>query len=294
MIEKKQERMKINDVLSPVKGIFSEIDFDFRIISKEKLDIMFFILFGEKPVAPLLNYYIRDGTLTTTSLQSISEILLSYYEKKWIRLLEVLEIEYDVIHNFSDTTTEKIQGSSDIKNNINSTKTTKDKTTNNETIDESNTLTNDLSTKEENNLTNTNTKNLSTSNISTDEESLQGFNSTTYVNSEKDTNNSTKTESGTDTVTKTGNTTTTNTGTSKNVVKSTIGNLLEKDLSLSELATNNSNTSNTLQRTLTRIGNIGNITTQQMLKQEIELWEWNFIQTVLDDVKDITTLPIYI
>lgn len=294
MIEKKQERKKINDVISPIKGIFSEIDFDFKIISKEKLDIMFFILFGEKPVAPLLNYYIRDGTLTNTSLKSISEILLSYYEKKWTRLLEVLEIDYDIIHNFSDTTNETINSTSDMSNNINATKTTKDKTSNNETIDESNTLTNDLSKKEENNLINTNTKNLSTSNTSTDEESLQGFNSTTYVNSEKDINTSTQTETGTDTVSKTGNITTTNTGTSKNVVKSTIGNLLEKDLSLSELTTNNSNTSNTLQRTLTRIGNIGNITTQQMLKQEIELWEWSFIQTVLDDVKDITTLPIYL
>ena len=45
---------------------------------------------------------------------------------------------------------------------------------------------------------------------------------------------------------------------------------------------------------MSRIGNIGNITTQQMLNQEIELWKWNFINQVLEDVKQLTTLQIYI
>lgn len=46
-------------------------------------------------------------------------------------------------------------------------------------------------------------------------------------------------------------------------------------------------------RDFTHVGNIGNLTTQQLITQEIELWRWNFIQEVLNDVKDFLTLPVY-
>ncbi|MBO5921322.1 MAG: hypothetical protein J6Q48_02925 [Bacteroidaceae bacterium] len=41
-------------------------------------------------------------------------------------------------------------------------------------------------------------------------------------------------------------------------------------------------------------GNIGNLTSQQMLKEEIELWKWNFIRTVLEDARDFLTLEVYL
>lgn len=41
-------------------------------------------------------------------------------------------------------------------------------------------------------------------------------------------------------------------------------------------------------------GNIGNLTPQQLITQEIELWRWNFIDEVLNDIKSMITLPIYI
>lgn len=50
---------------------------------------------------------------------------------------------------------------------------------------------------------------------------------------------------------------------------------------------------NEMDRHYTRIGNIGNITTQQMIREEVELWQWNFIQSVLEDVRDFTSLSIY-
>lgn len=46
-------------------------------------------------------------------------------------------------------------------------------------------------------------------------------------------------------------------------------------------------------RDFTHLGNIGNHTTQQLLTEEIELWRWNFIQQVFNDVKDFLTLPLY-
>lgn len=41
-------------------------------------------------------------------------------------------------------------------------------------------------------------------------------------------------------------------------------------------------------------GNIGNLTSQKMLNEEIELWKWNYIQTILEDARDFLTLPVYL
>lgn len=41
-------------------------------------------------------------------------------------------------------------------------------------------------------------------------------------------------------------------------------------------------------------GNIGNLTPQQLITQEIELWRWNFIDEVMNDIKSMITIPIYI
>lgn len=46
-------------------------------------------------------------------------------------------------------------------------------------------------------------------------------------------------------------------------------------------------------RKYTHKGNIGNLTPQQLIQQEIDLWRWNFIEEVLTDVKNFITIPIY-
>lgn len=46
-------------------------------------------------------------------------------------------------------------------------------------------------------------------------------------------------------------------------------------------------------RKYTHKGNIGNLTPQQLIQQEIDLWRWNFIEEVLNDVKNFITIPIY-
>ena len=47
-------------------------------------------------------------------------------------------------------------------------------------------------------------------------------------------------------------------------------------------------------RELTRSGNIGVTTSQQMIQSEIELWQWNFIQDVVyKDLDDILTIEMY-
>ena len=46
-------------------------------------------------------------------------------------------------------------------------------------------------------------------------------------------------------------------------------------------------------RELTRKGNIGVTTTQQMINSELELREYNFIETIYSDIDSILTLKIY-
>lgn len=48
------------------------------------------------------------------------------------------------------------------------------------------------------------------------------------------------------------------------------------------------------QRQLTRSGNIGVTTNQQMMKSEVDLWQWNFFETMFSDVDEILTAPVYI
>ena len=47
------------------------------------------------------------------------------------------------------------------------------------------------------------------------------------------------------------------------------------------------------ERELTRTGNIGTTTSQQMLESSLELWKWNFFCDIFNDVDSIFTLSVY-
>ena len=51
--------------------------------------------------------------------------------------------------------------------------------------------------------------------------------------------------------------------------------------------------SNSKTRTGRHSGNIGNITTQQFIREEISTWKWNFVNEVIRDVINEIALPIY-
>ena len=53
------------------------------------------------------------------------------------------------------------------------------------------------------------------------------------------------------------------------------------------------NEDNTQNRTLTRSGNIGVTTSQQMIESERNLWMWNFYEQIFKDVDSVLTLKIY-
>ena len=41
-------------------------------------------------------------------------------------------------------------------------------------------------------------------------------------------------------------------------------------------------------------GNIGNLTSQKQILEEINLWKWNYVKEILSDVKEFCTLPVYL
>lgn len=261
--------MTISDYFDPVNSIFSYMQFDFEYLSKEELDILFYANYGDKNPAPIITKVLSLPP-TVDEIVKISLIVESIYGVKWTKLKALTKLEYDPIHNYKDKLTEIITETGEnnateglsSENNRNGT-TTKD----------------DIRTD---NLSNAVGKETTSSVTSNTDDGIYGFNSTESSNSDTSTTVETVNEDLDSTIT--------STGTQKNE-----GSIIEDATDTKTLeSTRSSNTSNDRTRESTHEGNIGNLTTQQLLKQEIELWKWNFIQNVLADVNDFLTIPIYL
>lgn len=61
-----------------------------------------------------------------------------------------------------------------------------------------------------------------------------------------------------------------------------------------ETTSGSKSTTDERNRSGQHFGNIGNITSQKMILEEINLWRWNYMQEILNDVKEFCTLPVYI
>lgn len=190
------------------------------------------------------------------------------------------------------------------------------------------TRTDNTMSTETRNLTNGNTRTLNTDEANTgtvgvagnntDTNSIWGFNSSTDVNSDKTagTNSSTETrnthtadtgtitdqgtEGGSKSVADTGTvttamqhgqtTTTNNTGTQGVTGSEATTGTNRRDLDTTEGETTEDSRARSGQHT----GNIGNLTSQKQILEEIELWKWNYVEQILDDAKEFLSLPIYL
>lgn len=309
--------MTMSDYFGPSDSIFSFMQFDFEYLSKEQLDIMFYANYGDKNPAPIVTK-ILSLPPTVDELVKISLLVESMYGVKWSKLKSLTKLEYDPINNYKDKLTELIK-------EVGENNTTHDSTSENNlagTTNKDNLRTDDLSnvvgkettstgntSKDKtrtDNLSNVVGKDSTSTTVSNTDDSIYGFNSTEASNSDNSKTTETLTENLGSTITSTGtqkndelttetlnenlDSTTTSTGTQKNV-ESTIENSTDSK-TLESIRTSNSNNDRT--RESTHEGNIGNLSTQQLLKQEIELWKWNYIQTVLTDVNEFLTIPIYL
>lgn len=261
--------LKVNELFPITNGLFTHIEYDFSMITKAELDIMFIANYGERSTSPLISRLVSGVSPTDEELIKIASILKSYYSNKWDHLKKLYLLEYDPIHNYLDELTETITGEDSGVSSKNSTVTTdmtQDDTRNNTRTD---------------NLSETGTSTSNTTDDNNSEDSVYGFNSVDGVKSDSGTELLKSTESVNGTKTNTG--TQTASLVSKNVNKGTV--------TQGNTSTSSDNKSQT--RSSKHSGNIGNLTTQQLFKQELEVRKWNFINTVLEDIKELTTIPIY-
>lgn len=260
----------VKDVFPIVSSIFSHCDYDFGIVDTTQLDSMFFTNYGLRSVSPLVTSLVTSEKASDSDLTILATAMVALYQFKWDKLKALYITEYDPIHNYFDELTENVEDS-ELKN---STFNNNDKTSStvNEKIDGSKSTN---STRSEENTS-------SETSINNSDSSIYGFNSSNSV--------PTNSSDGSDT----------NSYNGKNSVKNeeSQSNDVTKasESSSSRTMTNekNATTSNSRVKTSTHKGNIGNLTTQQMIKQEIEVRQWNFIQSVLEDAKELLTIPIYL
>lgn len=261
--------LKISQFISPALGFFKLMNFDFEFISKEQLDILFYANYGDKNPAPIV---LKTVSLVPTleEVQKLATMTESLYSQKWTRLKALSKTQYDPIHNYKDELTESVKDVGTGGNTTTGTFTD----TGTDTISKDATRTD--------NLTNTSQLASDVTTGSTDTKGIYGFDSVDSSNAEKTVVSGTEHDATTNTIT--------NTGTQKNV--STDTDTVDKTKTSAVIV--DSHSGNDRTRTSTHSGNIGNLTTQQLMKQEIELWKWNFIQNVLADLSDFVTLPIYL
>lgn len=262
------EILLLKDYLTPVNGLFSHINYNFEFVEKPVLDLLVFTTFGERRVAPVVSNILSLNP-TDEQLNQLGNIVKSLYENKWDRYKTLLKVKYDPIRNYEDTLTETIH---DTESNV-GTESINSQLNISITDTSSNQRTDNLQSSTTISSENNNTRN--------DSNSVYGFNSATAVDSDK----SQVTDNGTGQ----SNGSTSNTGTQSTESTSTKAGTNSK---LDEVSKDYNVTTNKTRESK-HTGNIGNLTTQQLMKQEIELWKWNFIESILADLKDFLTIPIY-
>lgn len=261
----------VKNLFPKTNGLFTKINFDFE-VSKPLLDIMFLGQYGLKNPSPFVET-IQDNPeepLTSGELTTIADALLALYSNKWTRLQDLQKAEYDPLHNYLDEWEDHSEGWEVNEKELSGTRT-----------DTLNTTETTNSTRTDNLLT-TETINETEQSSDSQADSIHGFNSSTAVPTDNSTGSASKTT--------TGSNSEANTGTQG--VSQTVANTGTNTRGTSQ--TDSFDGSDNRDREGRHSGNIGNITTQKMINEEIELWRWNFINQVLADVAEFCTLPIYL
>ena len=240
---------------------------------------------GKKEVSPLVDSLIVENNLTDNSKTMLAMSIFSIYSNKWNKLYRILSLEYEPIENYNMIEIEKTTSTNE---NID---TITINTTNSNDVTETNTGTNTANDSENTTGKNTITdlRTISEDNSITINNSLYGFNSVSGVNS--DSQNSTETRNTTDNNTHNDDLKGTRTNEHSENINTSKVTSQKNDIKDVKDGTHTENGSQ--DRTLSRHGNIGVTTSQQMLNSEIELWQWDFFSGVFKDIDKILTIQTY-
>ena len=210
-----------------------------------------------------------DGSLSTADRKTIATLVYARFRTQWSRLWATMNPTFDPLTNYKME--ETVEGTES------STRTpdlTKGDTGTVQTTGQDK-RTPDLSRK------GTGTVKDDGSATNNNQTGIWGFNSSTSVPSDMSdgtaTNENTTTRDLTETETGTDTTDRTNTDT----------------YNRSYTETGTDTTAGTSSRKLTRTGNIGTNTFQNLLQQERNIWMYDFFEQVFKDVDSVLTIPIY-
>lgn len=226
---------------------------------------------GERYCSNFINHRLNDSdVLSSENRTLIANILWAMFGIQWTRLWATMKpAEYNPLTNYQMQ--ETMEGTE------NSTRTpdlTKGDTGTVQTTGQD---------KRTPNLTKANTGTVKNegSGTNTNQNGIWGFNSTESVPSDmsdgRATNENTTTDNLSETETGTDTTDRTNTDT----------------YNRSYTETGTDTTAGTSSRKLTRTGNIGTNTFQNLLQQERNIWMYDFFEQVFKDVDSVLTIPIY-
>lgn len=226
---------------------------------------------GERFCSNIINRRLDDSSVLSSDNRTlISNILWAMFGIQWTRLWATMKpTEYDPLTNYQMQ--ETMEGTE------NSTRTP------NLTKGDTGTVQTTGQDKRTPNLTRngTGTVNDNGSATNTNQNGIWGFNSSASVPSDMSdgtaTNENTTTRDLTETETGTDTTDRTNTDT----------------YNRSYTETGTDTTAGTSSRKLTRTGNIGTNTFQNLLQQERNIWMYDFFEQVFKDVDSVLTIPIY-
>ena len=240
---------------------------------------------GKKETSPLVDSLIVENNLTDNSKTMLAMSIFSIYSNKWSKLYRILSLEYEPIENYNMIETEKTTSTNE------NTDTITTNTTNSNDVTETNTGTNTANDSENTTGKNTITdsRTIKENNNVTNNNSLYGFNSVSGVNS--DSQNGTETRNTTDSNNHNDDLKGTRTNEHSENINTSKVTAQKNDIKDIKDGTHTENGSQ--DRTLSRHGNIGVTTSQQMINSEIELWQWDFFNGVFKDIDKILTIQTY-
>jgi len=348
----KNQILKVKRMFPLINGIFHYIQYQFPEeieITEDQLDLLFISSWGMRLVAPVVLVLRddpwQDSQLSVEELTYLGALIKNMYQYKWDKLANVLALEYDPIHNYSDTYHEELEEHGtgddvvthdttvtdnttvDIDKTVTDSGTERTVKSGSDTVDRTEAITIDKSDAEtgtdaiskQSSDNSTRTDNLHEDVEGTKDDGLYGFNSEEAVGADTSATHTVTANTGTQGTTTSGTESSTRTANLVHTInddrstdvdetktsshESTVYGGLVKTTDETNATqgtratTGTESTARENQRTrlrdFTHLGNIGNISTQQLIDQEIKLWHWNFINQVLNDVKDFLTIPVY-
>ena len=231
------QEMRLSEVLTDSQGIFTQIMTAHEVpwaedetITGALLDFEYMLnQSGDKIISPAVYKSLTDGELTTADFNKLCDVAFMMYGKRWARLWEILTAEFNPLNNYDMSETKYIDHGH--------VETNSGTDTTNRTGTDTVTHTGDT------------------------ESEVSAFNSGSYQDSTKDTQNTTDLDT-------------------RNMSDALVhGHILTNSGRDTE--------------TLTRSGNIGVTTSQQMAQSSLDLWKWNYFYDIFRDIDSIFTITTY-